>query len=640
LYRRDERRTATKIAAGKVTASTQPINLLRSYIANVPTTALVDTGAAISVLSGDIFRRMRKGNYKVKSTMTHTNLLSADSSPMPVTTEIETEVKIAGLHIPCTFSVVEELGFQAILGVDFLTDAHAVVNFKNNTLSICDELITVPLVRANDNFIAYTTDAVDIPPFCEAIFNATAKFKRSNETFIVEPSPYARCSTLLVARTIFNANRNIFCCRVCNATDKAIKLPADTPIAMVSPVTVHELNEEPTHIDEDSTLSIAEMRAFLESKQVSFKDTALTGKHLDDLIRLLYRYRDRLAVKLTDLEASDTLLFRIDTGDALPIRKRGFRRTPQEKEQLREYTRELLDAGIIRPSDSPWSANVLLISKKDTNEKRICLDYRDLNSKSRLIKYPMMDLISVIDGIASGPAPKLFFTCDLKSGYFQCGLHEGDQDKTAFQIEGLGTFCFTRVPQGISGAAPHFQRVMEKALMGLPPTTCMVYLDDLIGAAETEEKLLQKLELVLDRFRKAKLKIHPGKSHFGVPEVRLLGHIFDRNGYRIDSSKFSILENYPVPRTAKDVKKWLGVSGYYRRFHHNYSITTHPLRQLLKEDTPFVWTPECQEAFEKNQTAVIIVTRAYVATPRTRILPGNRCVHIRNSMDFEPKRRK
>jgi hypothetical protein len=96
--------------------------------------------------------------------------------------------------------------------------------------------------------------------------------------------------------------------------------------------------------------------------------------------------------------------------------------------------------------------------------------------------------------------------------------------------------------------------------MGLPGNTCLAYLDDLIGAAESEEKLLQKLELVLDRFRKSKLKIHPKKSHFGVPEVRFLGHIFDRNGYRIDSSKFSILGNYPVPRNPKEVKRFLGIS--------------------------------------------------------------------------------
>jgi UDP-glucose 6-dehydrogenase len=102
---------------------------------------------------------------------------------MPVMTEIETEVKIAGLHVPCTLSVVKKLGFQAIFVVDFLTDAHAVVNLKNHTLSICDELITVALVRANDNFIAFTTEAVEIPASSEAIFIATAKIKRFKRNF-------------------------------------------------------------------------------------------------------------------------------------------------------------------------------------------------------------------------------------------------------------------------------------------------------------------------------------------------------------------------------------------------------------------------------------------------------------------------
>jgi hypothetical protein len=274
---------------------------------------------------------------------------------------------------------------------------------------------------------------------------------------------------------------------------------------MVSPATVHEQKEVQTPIDEDSTLSIAEMRAFLEAKQISFKDTALTGKHLDDLIRLLYRYRDRLTGKLSDLKASDTLLFRIETGDALPIIKRGFRRTPEEKEQLRKHTQELLHDGIVRPSDSPWSATVLLISKKDTNEKRIVLDYRGLNGVTRLSKYPMMDLVSVIDGLASGPAPKYFFTIDLRSGYHQVRMQTDDEDKTSFQVEGMGGFAFTRVPQGIAGAALFFQRIMEQALVRLLPHVCMAYLDDLIGAAETPEVLLQKLELVLDRFGKAKL---------------------------------------------------------------------------------------------------------------------------------------
>jgi hypothetical protein len=211
----------------------------------------------------------------------------------------------------------------------------------------------------------------------------------------------------------------------------------------------------------------------------------------------------------------------------------------------------------------------------------------------------MIDFLSVIDGLASGPAPKYFFTLDLKSGYFQVKMHLDDEDKTAFQVKGLGGLACTRLPQGVAGAAPFFQKVIESALVRLLPHVAMAYLNDLIGAAPNPEVLLEKLELVLDRFRKAKLKNHPAKSHFGVQRVKFLDHIFYESGFSIDNSKFSIIENYPVPKSAKEVKRWLGLCGFYRRFLHSYSITTHPLRQLLKEDTPFVLTQECQEAFEK-----------------------------------------
>jgi hypothetical protein len=231
---------ATHIASGDAPAALPPVNIVYSYVGNRPVRALIDTGAALSVLSGDIFRRIRRSDYTIKPNATHKQLLAADSSPMPVIAEIDVDVKIAGLHIPCTFSVVQNLGFQAILGMDFLTEAHAVVDLKNHTLSICDALITVPLVRGDDNFTAFSTDDIQIPAHSEAIFSATAKIKHRNGYYVAEASPYARCTKLLVARTVFNARRSIFCCRVFNPTDKAIELSANTPVAMVSPVTVYE----------------------------------------------------------------------------------------------------------------------------------------------------------------------------------------------------------------------------------------------------------------------------------------------------------------------------------------------------------------------------------------------------------------
>lgn len=182
-------------------------------------------------------------------------------------------------------------------------------------------------------------------------------------------------------------------------------------------------------------------------------------------------------------------------------------------------------------------------------------------------------------------------------------MHPDDEDKTAFQVEGLGRLALARLLQGVTGAAPFFQRVMELAHVRLIPDVGMAYSDDIIGVAPGPEIL--QLELVLHRFRKAKLKQHPVKSHFGVQRVKFLDHIFDQNGFSVDDSKFTIIKNYPVPKSAKDVKKWLRLTVFYRRFLHRYSITAHALRQLFETDTPFVWTQEYQELFENVKQKLI-----------------------------------
>jgi hypothetical protein len=157
-----------KIASDKNT-SVLPFNIVSATVGHIPVRALIDTGASLSVLSGDIFKRIRKNAYTVKPKATNDKLLAADSTPMPVTAEITTDVRIAGLGVPCTFSVVQNLGFEAILGIDFLKEAHAVIDIKNNTLSLCDGLIAVPLITAVDHVTVSTATAVKLPPFSETI---------------------------------------------------------------------------------------------------------------------------------------------------------------------------------------------------------------------------------------------------------------------------------------------------------------------------------------------------------------------------------------------------------------------------------------------------------------------------------------
>jgi hypothetical protein len=233
---------------------------------------LCDSGAAVSVISGDTYRRLRKGACVIKGTTRHNILLSADSSSMPVSFDVEVDVKIAGMKIPCTFSVVENLGFEAILGLDFLRDARAVIDLPNNMHSLYDGLIAVPLIRADDDITVYTIDHITIPLKSEASFNASTQTRLRPESYMVEVSPFARCPQLLVARTVFNARRRIFCCNVLNPTERAIELPQRTPVARVAPIDIFQNKDEMTQKEEERNLTVAEMRVVLEQKQVSFKE--------------------------------------------------------------------------------------------------------------------------------------------------------------------------------------------------------------------------------------------------------------------------------------------------------------------------------------------------------------------------------
>jgi transposase InsO family protein len=552
----------------------------------------------LSVLRGDIFRRIRKSSYTVKPTAENNKLVAADSTPMPVIKEIMADIKIAGLGIPCTFCVVENLAFEAILGVDFLTAANAVVDVGNNTLSLCDGFIAVPLITATDSIAVSTIDAVSLPAYSESIFNVSANVKQRKGLYMIESSPFTCCKRLFIARTIFTPTQRVCCCRVFNPTNRTIELPAKAVVAMATPVEIVKQDENQQSVASNADISVSEMRRVLEELQVSFKDCAFEGKDLDALIRLLYRHKDRLATKLADLEVSDLLEMQIDTGDALPRRERQFRHTPIERQQIKQYAQELLDAGKVRFSDSPWAANVILVAKKDGGPNlRVALDYRFLNSVSRISSYKLPTFQEIVDNLAFLGRSKYFLTLDLRSGYWQTKLDPRDAHKTAFHVDNLGRLEWIVTPMGLSNAGAFFQRVMELALRDLIPETAICYLDDIIAVGETPQQLLRKLDLIFDRLRKAKLKVHPSKSHFGVKSVRFLGHIFSENGIAPDSSKYDVINKFPVPRNSKNVKSFLGLAGFYRRYVPNYSVLTYPLRQLTKEDTPFKWTDECQQAF-------------------------------------------
>lgn len=303
--------------------------------------------------------------------------------------------------------------------------------------------------------------------------------------------------------------------------------------------------------------------------------------------------------------------------DDAPFKERPRPIHPRDREAVRQHLKELLDAGIIKESESPFSSPVVLVRKKN-GSIRLCIDYRKLNARTIKDAYALPNIEETFSALNGA---KWFSVMDLKSGYYQVEMAEEDKPKTAFVCP-LGFFEFNRMPQGVTNAPSTFQRLMEKCVGDLHLNKVLVFLDDLIVFSDTLEEHETRLMRVLQRLRDYGLKLSPEKCHFFQTSVKYLGHVVDAQGVHTDPDKVSALKDWPRPLTRKELKCFLGFVGYYRRFVKGYSQIAKPLNSLTtgyyppkkrgkvyKRDHPksFIspdallgegWNQECENAFK------------------------------------------
>lgn len=278
----------------------------------------------------------------------------------------------------------------------------------------------------------------------------------------------------------------------------------------------------------------------------------------------------------------------------LPKYVRQYRLPPRQRELIVKQAREMVAQGIAEPSVSSCNAPVLVVPKKNNSEGRLVIDFRKLNEVVEDDKYPLPDINQILDSLYG----KIYFsTLDLNQGYYQIKLKKESRPYTAFTTDD-GHFQLTRMPMGLKTSPACFSRIMGMALGELVGKVCYVYLDDIIVYGATVEEHFENLEKVLKRLASVGLKIKTKKCQFFKKSVEYLGHIISGDGIRPDPAKFSIIEEWPVPKTVKDVQSFLGLVNYYRRFIENFADIARPLYKLTSKGAPFLWSPECQEAFE------------------------------------------
>ena len=236
---------------------------------------------------------------------------------------------------------------------------------------------------------------------------------------------------------------------------------------------------------------------------------------------------------------------------------------------------------------------MILVPKKD-GEMRMVIDYRKLNKNIIKNSYPLPNIEDVINQLGGA---EYFSLCDLRSGFWQIGIDEADRHKTAF-ICHKGLFEFNRMPFGLTVAPSVYQNTMNEVLSDLIGNCIMVYIDDVIIYSKNLEDHWRHLEMVFERLNKAGMRLKPSKCHFLKKEVLYLGHIITTEGSYPDPEKVKVIYQLEPPKTVREVRAFLGMTGFYRRYIKQFSEIARPLTQLTKKNTRFAWSTEAQEAFE------------------------------------------
>ena len=308
-------------------------------------------------------------------------------------------------------------------------------------------------------------------------------------------------------------------------------------------------------------------------------------------------------IKINALGRVKGMTTSIETDGASPINVRQYRMPIAKRLEARAETEKMLMSGVIRESTSPWNSPVVLVTKPGGGT-RFAIDFRKLNAVTKRQVYPMPRIEDCLNSLGSG---KYFTLLDLQSAFWQVELDEDSKPKTAFSVEGMGHYEFNVLPYGLTNAAAVFQRMIDQVLVGLHWTHMLCYIDDVIIFGSSLEEHNERLELVLRKLAEADLGLNLAKCTFAKDTVKYLGHIIGGGGIKADPDKVAAVEQFPQPTNATQVRSFLGLASYYRRFIKNFATVTKPLTDLTRtKGVPrFKWNHLAEDAFRAIKTALI-----------------------------------
>ena len=343
-------------------------------------------------------------------------------------------------------------------------------------------------------------------------------------------------------------------------------------------------------------------------RKVLLEDKNISSETRTAFEQLCEKYDDIISKNSGDIGKTMLIEMEIDTGNHPPVASKPYTLPLKHYEWVQREIETLERAGIIERSISPWASPVVIVPKKsapgEPPRRRMCVDYRRLNKLQpevtkadggkgciSLIPLPKIDeLYAKLKGF------KVFSSLDLRSGYYHIGLTDSAKPKSAFVISSLGKYQFNRVPFGLAQAPAYFQKLINDVLRGC--NFAMGYLDDIIIYSRNDKEHLEHLEEIFKRLKAAGLKLKLEKCCFFKKHIQYLGHLISAEGIQPLPEKLESIAKMPAPKTPKEVKQFLGLVGYYRKFVPRFADISRVLTHLTKKDVEFEWTAECENCFQ------------------------------------------
>ncbi|KAE9301653.1 hypothetical protein PF008_g22691 [Phytophthora fragariae] len=518
--------------------------------------------------------------------------------------------------------IVEGCTTEFLLGVDFMQERGATMDFGRNELRYhcSSRAIVIPFrtfgegqgdrIAAERMAVKTRLGKSTVTPVQIAV---TAK---NGERGIFVPT--IQLGSVMLATTVTEVQDGKAWVPAINSGRDRVKLPSKKELGTWIP-----LQEDVEVLEVNGALRREQMVKWLSEMgdadtPLDNEDEMKIGMEDDDsrtLVKRLLRAYRRLVTDTGDCPPSTALEVEhhVDTGDAAPIMLKRRRQAQREDAVFESNVNKMLAAGVIEEGNGAWGFPVVLVKKRD-GEVRFCVDYRALNKITRKDVYPLPRIDETLEALGGAV---LFTTLDLKAGYWQIRMAAGDKAKTAFTTK-QGLYQFVRMPFGLTNAPSTFQRMMNGVLRGLTWSTCLVYLDDIVVYTRGGiERHVLELACVLERLANAGLTLKLKKCVFATTSMEYLGHELSSEGVRPLDRLVNAVREFPRPQDAVEVKRFVHLAGYYRRFVEGFGALMSPMTKLLRKDAEWEWTIEQETVFE--HVKMLLTKKPLLAYPDFRL---------------------